>query len=413
MIDKRVNSRQLDVLRWIVDGCPDGVMTDFTYKTTTYALRSRGLASVSKKGGTWRAAPTDVGRYYLEHGSYPEAERSATATKPVRRPDAKRAAPRVAEPEAGKTHDATAVPATPPGPPEPAKPQLPRVDVPGALRRPHAAVVALRDDKDHFHITRGARNRALRILQGLVTASERKGYTAREVRCTHNGYGHASWESKDHLVIETGETTIGVRVVQESDRTPHEPTAYELQWQERWGSRPPKYDHTPSDRLRIEIGSTRFGDRSVWRDGARGSLEGKLGDLLRAIELRHEYAVAQRIKEEQAQLERERQWRIAVEEAKVLLRESHRADVLLKDVAAWRRAGEVREYLRAMEAELARERDPGKAAAGLEWLEWATRYVESMDPLGKPIAMPEDPVPTDQALAPFLPSRHSYGIRAW
>jgi len=55
-------------------------MTEPTYKTSAAALKSRHLATVSKRGG-WHAAPTDAGRYYLAHGDYPEpAEKRVAAT---------------------------------------------------------------------------------------------------------------------------------------------------------------------------------------------------------------------------------------------------------------------------------------------------------------------------------------------
>ena len=204
-----------------------------------------------------------------------------------------------------------------------------------------------------------------------------------------------------------------MRVVQESDRTPHTPTTYELDRQQRWGTRPPKYDHSPSDRPRIEIASRWGGQRSTRRDGVRGPLEGKLGGLLHEIELRHAEAVERRIREERELAERKRQWEIAVEQAKVELRESHRPDVIHEEAAAWRQARELREYLVEMEAVLAAESDSDKRAAGREWLEWASRYIESLDPLCKWISLPEDLEPTAQALAPFLPSRRLYGVRGW
>jgi len=66
-----INSRQVEVLQWIADGCPDGVMTGFTHKTTAKALQGRGLAEVGVRGGAWRAEVTDAGRHYLIHGGYP------------------------------------------------------------------------------------------------------------------------------------------------------------------------------------------------------------------------------------------------------------------------------------------------------------------------------------------------------
>lgn len=67
-----VNARQLEVLQWIADGCPDGVMKDYTYKTTAVALQGRRLVTVTRKRGGWRAQLTAAGSYYLEHSRYPE-----------------------------------------------------------------------------------------------------------------------------------------------------------------------------------------------------------------------------------------------------------------------------------------------------------------------------------------------------
>lgn len=66
--------RQIDVLRWISDGCPPGCWDDNTHKTSARALAARGLAIVGRpksSSGAWTAALTDAGRHYLTHGDYP------------------------------------------------------------------------------------------------------------------------------------------------------------------------------------------------------------------------------------------------------------------------------------------------------------------------------------------------------
>ena len=72
-LDAPLNHRQVEVLRWISDGCPDGRWTGFTYKTTASALQSRRLVEVSKRGGTWSASILPAGAHYLTHGRYPPA----------------------------------------------------------------------------------------------------------------------------------------------------------------------------------------------------------------------------------------------------------------------------------------------------------------------------------------------------
>jgi hypothetical protein len=85
-----LKERQVEILRWIADGCPAGAMQGYSYKTTAVALQDRRLVTVSKKGGTWRATLTAAGSYYLERGRHPDrverqhGGRNRTA-EPVRR----------------------------------------------------------------------------------------------------------------------------------------------------------------------------------------------------------------------------------------------------------------------------------------------------------------------------------------
>ena len=75
--------RQREVLRWISDGCPDGVMQGHTYKTTAIALQGRRLVSVSKRKGLWSATLTPEGAYYLQHGAYRPLEEPPARPAPL------------------------------------------------------------------------------------------------------------------------------------------------------------------------------------------------------------------------------------------------------------------------------------------------------------------------------------------
>lgn len=86
-----VNQRQLDVLRWVADGCPAGrwAEDDYSYKTSAVALQVRGLVKITGRGRTWAATITEAGIYYLGHGAYPAAPHAA----PVIAADSGRPAP--------------------------------------------------------------------------------------------------------------------------------------------------------------------------------------------------------------------------------------------------------------------------------------------------------------------------------
>ena len=103
MGERTVNARQLEVLEWIVAGCPGGVMTGVTFKTTAVALQNRRLATVTKRRGVWRAVPTEAGRFFVKHGAYPAGHWSATSEP----------APRPATPATPATLATPATPATP------------------------------------------------------------------------------------------------------------------------------------------------------------------------------------------------------------------------------------------------------------------------------------------------------------
>lgn len=69
--DQPLTARQVQVLKWIAKGCPDGVWRDFTYKTTAYALAARGMVTVDRRRKQWSASITPEGDFYLLHGRFP------------------------------------------------------------------------------------------------------------------------------------------------------------------------------------------------------------------------------------------------------------------------------------------------------------------------------------------------------
>ncbi|CAI7978113.1 conserved hypothetical protein [Frankia sp. Hr75.2] len=467
MVDLRapLNARQLEVLRWIGDGCPDGAMKDHTYKTSAVAMDWRGLVTVSKKGGVWRATVTDSGHYYLEHGGFPPP--GAVPAPAPRRPELPVATP-APKPKAKPTVS------KPPNPPvtdqlvaavitaggvltvdtraenvdygarvkmvnrwhkAPVGKQLvyqrvgsswymweirledlpawrtavlEPIPVPATLHKPHPVVVALRDDDVIKDIKGPARQRALRLVQALAAEAAKRGYRTRIATDSQTYRRRRRKEPDPDITITVGRHSVGVAIRQEIDRAKHVPTAAELARQEKhYWERPPKYDETPTERLTVHVRGRFEHWQSEWSD-RKGPLEDCLARILQEIELRAAAAEEAWLAAEEAARERRRQWEAAMAKAKVDHREAHRAKVLEQQMVAWRHAGQLREYIVAMEERIA-SMDGAEAETAAEWLSWATEHVARIDPLGTRLAMPVDPEPKADELKPFLGRWSPYG----
>lgn len=208
---------QFDLLRWIADGCPEGIYEGGAHRVSARALHNRGLVRVSGQGSTWTASITPAGKSRLdEEAGRVEAERKRAQEEQRQRdeqarkrqekqdqavrlledvitaggrlalgttisefdvsqiarlladqgllPSGQRLAhePTRMDPVLGVTAylepDITAtIPTT-------------AVRVPSQLRSPHAAVEAFRAHRQN--VSKAQIPRAARILQGLVTAAQ-------------------------------------------------------------------------------------------------------------------------------------------------------------------------------------------------------------------------------------------------
>ena len=368
-------------------------MTDFSHRTSAVALKNRGLARVSKRGG-WHAEATFAGRYYLEHGTYPD---ELPASPKLPRP-ARQRKPRTAEQPTPATEGAAAEPV------RVVEEQPKRVVVPERLVKPHPLVVELRDSKRGLGISKALVPRALRIVDALAVAFEREGWTVSSPANSRDQWGHP-WDTRDLFVVDTGELREGIRLGEENDRTPHTPTAYELKQKERWSyTRIPEWDHHPSGRIYLEIDTHYNGRRHRWSDRQRWGIEEKLDQLLVELEERSAIERDDRIEREHKEAQRQVKVELALAEAKVLLVEEHRGTALLGQAEAWQQAEVVRRYLEALRGRIESVSDEEQRRLATEWLLWAERRVEQMDPLNGQLGLPEEPEATPEALAPFLPA---------
>ena len=452
-----LNVRQRQVLSWIGDGCPDGVMQGSTYKTTAIALQSRGLVKISKKRGIWHAELTTAGRHSAYHDGLVTAPAASSAHSsgasllPLAAPNKGRLAAEreppaserlIADIQAAggelridrrvdkRNHEQLVKTAirfgkAPAGKwltidtdgdwnnivirlvdlPEWITLETSEVSVPGQLRQPHPAVRALVDDP-HLRLTAAVRNRGQRLTQGLIQAALQRGYRVLLPGGSAHPGGHAAGEM---MSIEVIGHRVGVRLRQELDRTPHVSSATELRRAERdsW-FRIPKFDEAPSRRLTLLLINGREYGQSRWSDSNRRQLEDSLGDVLREIEMRAVDRETERLAAIERAAQRERQWQMAMTLATNELHEHRRGERLLDEASRWRQAIELNEYLDAMREAIAAAPED-EAEAGHRWLSWATAYVDRLHPLKRTPVMPEDGEVTAEALRPFLKGWSPYG----
>jgi hypothetical protein len=456
MAERTVNARQLEVLKWIAEGCPDDVMTGDTHKVTARALESRGLVKVSGSGASWKAQTTDAGRYFVEHGEYPAGHWSkgraktskvatASASGEPRGPGPGRVTAlrpvdqmiadlitsggtlTVASPQdsywEGLAASAAQFHKVPAGKilkvergrdwtervlrleDQPAwmRAELGTVPVSDELRQPHPVVRALRDDRQRLRMKGETRTRALRILDAIAKACQARAYPI-SAPTAGRGYG----DPQGYLTITIRGQAHMLDLVEVHDQVPHQPTALELRNKARnsWAYIP-DHDAVPSGRLRLTPLSGWAVHQKAFADTKTIRLEDRLPVVLQELELR---AAAQEERDRRIAAERQerrRRWRQFRDEAEVAVRDAHRAGILRQQVENWQLASQVDAYLAAMVDRIA-VLDGDEHAAATEWIAWAREYQTRLDPLNGPLAIPADPRFTPDALAPFMRGLPAY-----
>lgn len=468
-----LNAAQVAVLEWVSQGCPAGVFSGFEHRISAAALRSRGLVRTTGRGASWQAEITPAGKAVLaqQHDDVEERERPAAAGSSAAVPPEKseglphhsvmhedvkaapnrplskteqlvadlvaaggvlrvpywrnegepdyqqrvRSAQRFGKVPAGKRLSTDLVKGeleirledAPAG----TNLELAPVPVPARAGRLHPVAVRFRELTERHEVSRALLPRCVRIVHGLVTEAERRGYKAAIAGTRDPGRGRDDWSPghDGHLTITIRDHRYRLRVAEEKVklRGPVErhakylaslPYAYH-------GSRTGRYDADGTGRLTISVesGYSREGRPASWADRKSWTLEEKLPDLLRELEVRAAEDDERQLKEQQAADERQRRWELAMERARELFIEAHRADSLRAQVASWQEAKAVAEYVTALEA------THGESPETREWIDWIHSYMERIDPLRSPPGLPEQVEISPEDLKPFLGGLSPYG----
>ncbi|MBL0706276.1 hypothetical protein [Sinomonas cellulolyticus] len=270
-------------------------------------------------------------------------------------------------------------------------------------------VVSKHKDSSTFPVVGTPRERALRLLDGLVHAARDDGmkvkaHTGQPVFL--NSYGPNS-PRQDETGFKIGQDEFRLWFTQASLKQPHEPTPRELA-RARRGYVFPDFDTIPDDRLGIAIrgdGGTFWA--SDWKDTDEDRLEEHLAQILEEFRLRH------------AHLDEERTRRAAQEHRRQLERDQDRAQArdrfmetgifkaMENQASQWVKADDLRRYAEALRQHSALL-DIEDAAKAREWANQIAARARSIDPLSGTPWKPRIPEPTDSDLKPFTKYREPF-----
>jgi hypothetical protein len=342
-----LTQRQIDVLRWIGDGCPDGMMVEegFPERITAGALRNRSLVTTKGRGSTWSAAITEAGGEYLARVDGPNPPIPREPNRPVTQsvideivaaggtlhvtvrgwhspPGTPDYEPRVANAERrGLSRQASASWSTrsghdlridlrdaAEGTPTAASP----VPVPGRVGRYHRVVTEFRGLEETHQISRAQLPRACRILKALVVEAERRGYGVgiSAAASSYQRRGDRSAERGGNLVITVEGVAVTLHIRKEGVSTPSfQPSNGDWYRSTHTPARRSfAHERGASGQLRISLLAppTRSNRQSSWGDGKTQVLEACLPAVLMEAETRSAEA-RERIRLEQLEAERRQQ----------------------------------------------------------------------------------------------------------
>ncbi|MEU3069353.1 hypothetical protein ABZ712_20980 [Streptomyces sp. NPDC006906] len=281
--------------------------------------------------------------------------------------------------------------------------ELTPITVRARLIRPHPVVAALQKHPQRMGLTESVYNRALRLIQALVTAVESKGYTTSLGPTPDTPPPRHRRQAAPHFTITAQDESIDVLVLQEQDHSKHAPTDKERADAEKhtW-MRIPRFDYTPADRLRFILRGGTPHRGSEWADLDTRPLEDQLAEIAHEVALRSEAAEHSRHAHEQAQKTAQQNRENAYHLAHAAHTHAYRVQHLGTQTDAWHEAKRLAEFVTAVRDDAA-SLPPGQEKTEIEeWLAFAEAHLQQLTKAASAPKVPSPPHPNRADLEPYL-----------
>ena len=443
---------QFDLLRWVADGCKDGVYTGTAYRVSARALHNRGFLRVSGKGRTWTAKITPKGSQRLKD----EAKRAEAERKRLEREERLKAEREHEQQllrdkaikllsdvmvaggrlDLGKDADSqdvqnmrdslahsTILPkgqrlAQEPTRMDPtlgitvylepdfeALTALRSFKIPRQLRNPHPMVAAFQSKK--ALVSKGQIGRAARFLQALVTAADELGWKAPLKRTYFSG---RSGDTGPDLTIQlpSQELSIKIRELDQRGRR-SEPYITESDYYTRTERTVANQSFQSSGRLKVTVSKV-WQDQLIFslQDTEDTTLEDQLPVLIRKLEIAEAEADWSGQEADRRSQIREIRWKEIEQEAFTKLTYQRNTEQLHDQLKRRQAVAEMRVYAQEIEAQAEQREEPEKQDA-LKWATWIRQYADRADPIIGPLRPLNITSAKSDELEPYMNGWSAYG----
>ena len=217
-------------------------------------------------------------------------------------------------------------------------------------------------------------DRALRIMDALLKALEKRGY---QISIKKEGPNSTS-VSIDGEMIEFG-------IEEKLNRREKELTPLQKKEKEKhpWMYSSIEYEYNPSGNLILRIKNTDgSGVRKIWTDGINQRIERGLNSFIVGLVKTGDAIKADRLEGERRKREWEEQRKRSEELERRRYEEGLKIQAMDKEITAWQKSQQIRDYVKAVEETVLKKRGEIQTGSKLDqWLRWARSYADRIDPL--------------------------------